>query len=243
MTRLVIVKRIGWRWYLWLAVVGLLALLALMPLRLALGLTDVEKMGFTARQVAGTIWGGRLGDLHLGDRPLGSFDVALDPLPLLTGSASMKFRRLDGLEGPLDGRLLAGSRRGIVGATGRVAVGEMFAPIPLTALDLTDVTLLFRDDTCVEASGSVVPVITIPVAGINLASGLRGTLTCDGRRARVTMVGGSGAERVEFYLTADGGYRGWMSVRGAAPDAQVALQLFGFRPTANGLTLSVDGQL
>jgi len=59
----------------------------------------------------------------------------------------------------------------------------------------------------------------------------------------VTMASGSGRERIEFYVRSTGAYRGWMSVRDAPPDTAIALSLFGFRPSPQGLTLSVDGQL
>jgi len=233
----------NWRWWLWLVGVGLIALLALFPLRVALDATDVARVGLTTRQVAGTIWYGRLGDLHLGDRPLGTFEVALNPGALLLGRASMTFERLDGIDGPLGGRLVVGSRRGVVDVDGRVAVGDIFSPLPIEALEFKDFTVLFRDGVCVEAAGQVTPVVAIPVLGIQFGSGLSGVMECDGQRARVTMASGSGRERIEFYVRSTGAYRGWMSVRDAPPDAAIALSLFGFRPSPQGLTLSVDGQL
>jgi len=233
----------NWRWLAWLLGIALLALLALFPLRIALDATDVTRAGLTARQVAGTIWYGRLGDLHLGNRPLGTFEVALNPAALLVGRASMKFQRMDGIDGPLDGKLLVGARRGVMGVSGRVAVGDVFAPLPIESLQFKDFTLLFRDGLCVEAGGEVTPVIAIPVLGIEFGSGLRGVMECDGERARVTMASPSGRERVEFYVRSSGAYRGWMSVRDAPPDAAIALSLFGFKPSPQGVTLTVDGQL
>jgi len=232
-----------WRWSAWLLGIALLALVALFPLRVALDATDVVRVGLTARQVAGTIWYGRLGDLHLGNRPLGTFEVALNPAALVVGRASMKFRRIDGIDGPLAGKLVVGSRRGVTDLSGRVAVGDIFAPLPIESLEFKDFNVLFRDGMCVEAAGQVTPVIAIPVLGIQFGSGLRGAMQCDGRRARVTMASASGRERVEFYVQSSGAYRGWMSVRDAPPDAAIALSLFGFKPSPQGVTLSVDGQL
>lgn len=227
----------------WTLGVGLLAAIALFPLRVALELTDLSRIGLTARQVAGTIWYGRLGEVHLGERRLGTFEVALNPAALLMGRASIGFHRLDGLDGPLDGRLVNGTVRGVVGVTGRFAVGDMFAPLPISALDVKDMTVLFRRGRCVEAGGEIIPIIVIPVADMNLGSGLRGVLRCDGQRARVTMTGTAGRERIEFYVHSSGAYRGWISISGASPPVAVSLSLLGFRPTAQGLTLSVDGRL
>lgn len=232
-----------WRWTAWLLGVTALAMLALFPLRIGLGLTGFERVGFSARQVAGTIWYGRLGELNLRRRPLGTFEVALDPLPLLLGTASIRFHRMDGIDGPLGGRLVAGARIGLIDASGRVAMGDMFAPLPIDALILDHVTLLFRGGRCVEAAGSLTPVIALPVAAIDLGTGLRGTVQCEGQRARIVMTSASGRERVQLFIRGSGQYRGWIIVRDPAPDAALALSLFGFRPSFQGMTLSVDGRL
>lgn len=230
------------RWLLWVFGVLALAMIALFPLRIALGLSDLERIGFAARQVGGTIWYGRIGELHLRSQPLGTFEVQLDPLPLLLGHVNMRFNRMDDPQGVLEGRLVAGSSRGVKGASGRIATGAMFAPLPIEALELSDVTLLFRGGECSEASGRVTPVIASPIPGLQF-SGLTGTVQCDGPRARVTMLSPSGNERVEFYVQSSGRYRGWLSVRDAPPAVAMGLGLLGFRPAPEGLSLSVDGQL
>ena len=232
------------RW--WLAVAGgflLLALVALFPLRLALGLSDLSSIGFTARQVEGTIWSGRIGELHMRSQPLGTMDVALDPFALLIGNISMGFSRLDNPEGPLEGRLVAGFTRGLIDTSGRIAVGDMFEPLPIAALDLDKVTIRFRDGRCDKASGRVRPIIAAPIPGVTFDAGLAGTVECDGPRARVRMASPSGAEQLEFYVRESGEYRGWMSVRNSQPDVAGALSMFGFRPSPQGMTLTVDGRL
>jgi len=90
------------RWLIWSLGLMLIALVALFPLRIALGLSPVERMGFTARAVAGPVWSGGIGDLRLRDQALGSFAVGLDPFASL-GGATLDFARLDGPEGPLSG--------------------------------------------------------------------------------------------------------------------------------------------
>jgi len=234
-------QSLGGRWFAWFATVSLMALIGLFPLRAALGMSDLQRIGFAARQVAGSIWYGRIGELHLRSQPLGTFEVKLEPTALLLGDVSMAFSRMDHPEGVLRGRLVAGLKRGIVGTSGRLALGDMFAPLPIEAIELSDVTLLFRGGTCVKASGQVAPIIDGPIAGA--FAGLNGRLQCDGERARVVLQGQSGNERFEFYVHANGSYRAWMSVRSAAPEINSPLAEFGFRPTPQGMTLSVDGRL
>lgn len=231
------------RWIIWTVGIAALAALALFPLRLALALSDMERMGFTARQVAGTIWYGRIGELHLKSQPLGTMEVALNPLALLIGNISMQFNRMDGPDGPLEGKLVAGFRRGVVDSSGRLAVGDMFGRLPLAALELENVTVLFRNGRCVEAGGRIRPILSAPLPGLTIDPGIAGTIECDGERARVRMQSPSGAESIEFYVRESGEYRAWMNLRTSSPELTGALSLFGFRPSPQGMTLSVDGRL
>jgi general secretion pathway protein N len=119
----------------------------------------------------------------------------------------------------------------------------MFAPLPIAALELDKVTIRFRDGQCEQASGNVRPIIAAPVPGLTFDAGLAGRVECDGQRARVRMTTPSGAERLEFYVRESGEYRGWMSVRNSQPDVNGALSTFGFRPSPQGMRLTVDGRL
>jgi general secretion pathway protein N len=230
------------RWMAWTFGIFALALIGLFPLRVALALSDFDRIGFTARQVAGTIWYGRIGELHLRSQPLGTFEVQLDPLALLIGRVSMRFNRMDDPQGLLEGRLIAGFGRGVKDASGRISAAAMFAPLPVDALELDDLTVLFRNGVCVEAAGRVTPIMAAPVPGVQF-TGLAGTMQCDGERARVEMASPSGAERVDFYVHSSGRYRGWLSVRTTAPEVSAALSVLGFRPSPQGMTLTVNGQL
>ena len=64
------------------------AVVVLMPLRVALGAVDPARFGISARMVSGTIWHGQLRDVALGEVPLGDFAVALSPWQLLRGRAA-----------------------------------------------------------------------------------------------------------------------------------------------------------
>src|SRR3546814_2396727 len=58
-----------------LMVVFLLGLLLFFPLRLAAGLAGTERMGISARDVRGSIWGGRIDQLMPGRLPMGSVQI------------------------------------------------------------------------------------------------------------------------------------------------------------------------
>lgn len=228
------------RWIIWSGAIGALALVALFPLRLALAWSDFERIGFTARQVGGTIWYGRIGELHLRTQAIGTLEVTVDPAALLLGTVSMHFNRLDSTEGPLVGQILAGRSRGIRSTSGRIAVGDMFAPLPLAALELNQVTALFRQGKCAEAGGRIRPVLAAPIPGL---SDLAGSVECEGERARARLESASGAESIEFYIQESGDYRAWIRVRSTDPAIVSSLRTFGFRPSADGMRLTMDGRL
>lgn len=230
------------RWLAWTVGIGLLAMIGMFPLRAALAMSNLDRIGFTARQVAGTVWYGRIGEFQLRAQPLGTLEVRLDPLALLVGNIGMKFDRMDSPDGVLRGQLVSGFRRGIKDTSGRIAVAEMLSPLPIEAFELNDVTVLFRDGTCVEAKGGVTPIVNAPVGGAAFP-GLTGNVTCDGERARAVFQRPGGNERIEFYVSSAGSYRAWMSVRSADPAINASLASAGFRPAAEGMSLSVDGQL
>ena len=228
-----------WRWAAWFGGILLLALIALLPLRFALG--PLAERGFTARQVAGTIWYGRIGELMLRERRLGTFEVRVAPLPLLVGSSQIRFSRMGDPDGPLDGILSYGASKGVRDLAGRIAAAGMFDGLPIESIEPDDVTLLFRDGRCAEASGQLRVTLAIPIPG-DLARQLSGTLRCEGERARFRLADPSGIVSLEFYITAKGRYRAWLRVAGASPALSAGLATFGFNASPEGLAMSVDGR-
>jgi general secretion pathway protein N len=229
------------RWVIWSMGLLLLALVALFPLRIALGLSHVERMGLAARAVAGPVWSGAIGDLSLRDQPLGSFAVGLDPLASLSG-ATLDFARLESAEGPLDGSLrVAGARRGIVGTNGRIATASLFGRLPVDAVELADATVLFEAGRCVEASGKLTAIVGTRIAGLDLSRGMTGRLACAGDDVAIAMASRSRMERIDLTIAADGSYRARMRVATGTPELGTALSLFGFRPSGNSMGLTVDG--
>ena len=78
------------------------ALIAFLPLRLALGWFGLAEQGMTAREVTGSIWAGELREARFGQVALGDLSAGVSPLPLLVGRARVD---LDGSGVPPAGRL------------------------------------------------------------------------------------------------------------------------------------------
>lgn len=81
------------------ALLLLIALAALLPMRLAVDWAGLDRLGLTARSVSGTIWRGRIEAVRLGSIELGDADAWISPWPLLTGQMGIGFAGADGIEG------------------------------------------------------------------------------------------------------------------------------------------------
>ncbi|MDQ3140535.1 MAG: type II secretion system protein N, partial [Pseudomonadota bacterium] len=80
----------------------LFALLALLPLRLALDWLTLDARGFAAREAQGSIWLGTLSEAQLGRVALGDVQAQLRSLPLFIGQARVDLNRFDD-DDPLEG--------------------------------------------------------------------------------------------------------------------------------------------
>lgn len=231
------------RWYLWALGMFLVGLIALFPLRLALGMASGPHDLLSAKQVSGSIWSGQIGEATLGNEMIGTFDVAAHPLPALIGRISADFERLGGMDGPLSGTVHAGTgSQGVTGLNGRLDVSQLLAPLPAGAVSFGDATMLFDDGSCSEASGSVAVTAAMGLPDMNRT--LEGTLSCaDDGRAMASLSGPRGAERLTFTLDADGGYEADLVIEGAPPALRAMLAMAGFSEEGANVRLQQSGQL
>lgn len=220
------------------------AMLAFLPMRLALGWVALDDQGFTAREVRGTLWSGRLAEARFGELALGDLEADVSPLPLLIGRARVALLR----EAPSPDERLTGaveigrSRAAILHATGPVAPGTAFSPLPVTALNLDDATVRFVDGVCEAAEGRVRADLSGTFAGQPLPGLVSGTARCDGGALLLPLVSAAGAEGVNLRLWADGRYRAELSLVPGDPVVAARLDAAGF--TANGAArmLAVEGR-
>ena len=216
-----------------------LALLALLPLRLAAGWVGIEDAGLSAREVRGSVWGGTLGEARLAGVPLGDLRAGLDPLPLLVGRARVDLERPGEDGDAIKGAISIGRHEtGIDDVTARLPLGSVLAPLPVVAIDLNDVSARFRDGLCVSAEGGARATIEGEMAG--LGGTLSGNARCDGEALLLPLVSQSGMARVAVRLSGGGRYRAELLVRGDM-GARERLLAAGFAPRAGGYGLSVEG--
>jgi general secretion pathway protein N len=218
-----------------------LALLAVLPLRLAAGWVGIDDAGLSAREVRGSVWGGTLSEARIASVPLGDLRAGLDPLPLLVARARVNLERPSDDGDVSRGAISIGRREtGIDDVTARLPLGTVFAPLPVAAIDLNDVSAHFRDGLCVSAEGSARATIEGEMAGAFPGGGLSGNARCEGGALLLPLVSQSGLARVAVRLSGAGRYRAELLVRGDV-GAEDRLLAAGLAPRAGGYGLSVEG--
>lgn len=227
-----------------LALAALLALLMTLPLRAVFGLLRLDEMGVAARALRGPVWWGGAEELQIGRVRLGSVDAFLSPLPLLAGRARLNIRRQLGAPDDIRGAVTVGwGSRGIDDVTGTLPLAAALAPLPVSSVDLDDVSVRFAGGRCVNAQGQVRARLMAVIGGLNLANGLTGTPRCDGAALLLPLAGQSGMERLEVRIAADGGLQATMRVRTSDPQLGAVLGASGFRAVGGEQVLRIDSAL
>jgi len=218
-----------------------LALIALLPLRAAIGWFDLDGRGLAAREASGSLWSGTLEEARFGAVPLGDLHARLNLLPLFLGRARLSLSR-DDADGRFDGAISV-SRHGfgVDDLTGRLRLGGLFAPLPVATLDLQDVTAHFADGRCERAEGAVHAGLSGDLAGMLLPSGLSGTARCADGALQVALASQTGMERIDLAIEAGGRWRADLRVRPADAAAQASLAAAGFAPSPNGYVRRIEG--
>lgn len=218
------------------------ALIVLLPLRVAVGWFEMGGKGLAAREVEGSLWMGRLREAQFGPVLLGDVDARLNVLPLFLGRARLSLHRDEAADGALDGAILVTRHRfGIEDMTGQFRTGTLFGPLPIAALDLSDVSVHFEDERCESAEGQVRATLAGDVAGLGLPGGLSGAVRCQNGAALLPLAGQSGAEQLSLSVEGNGRWHAEVVLRPTDPVMIQRLTAAGFAAGASGYVRRIDG--
>jgi len=217
----------------------LVALIALLPMRLALAWFGLGEAGMTARDVRGSIWSGSLREARFGDIVLGDLSARVSPLQLLLGRARVL---LAAPEGRVTGAVeVTRHMIGLRDVTAGLPVGNAFNPVPVTTLELEDVSVRFAGDRCDHAEGRVRAVLSGDIAGQAIPASMSGTPRCDSDALLLPLTSPAG-EGSTIRIWADGRYRADLTLAPADPARAARLQAAGFVQTQQGLQLAIEGR-
>lgn len=221
-----------------------IALIVLMPMRLALSIVGLGNYGLTARSVSGPVWSARLAEAHVGNVALGDLRAGLSPFALLIGRARLSVTAI-GLENAARLRGVVEVSRhsfGVAGVSAGLPTGTAVAGLPVTHVDLDELSFKFADGSCAEAQGRVKAMLSGAIPGISLTQGLSGAARCDGGALLLPLTSQAGTETVNLRIKADGRYRAELIVQSTDPTLAGQLTLAGFQQTGAGYTLPIEGR-
>jgi general secretion pathway protein N len=220
----------------------LVALAALLPLRLAAGWLGLGERGLAAREVRGSVWLGRMSEAQWGQLPLGDLEARLRALPLLAGRARVDVSSRGSPERVDGGLTVTRHSVGLDDMTAQLEGAALFAPLPVTALNLSDVSARFANGACVTADGRVTASIAA-IPGLPASGSLSGSARCDAAALLLPLQGGSGLERIELRLFGDGRYSARIAIPApSVSEAGAALLSAGFVATNGGYVLEQQGR-
>lgn len=220
----------------------LFALVALLPLRLALDWLGLDERGFAAREAKGSIWLGGLSEVQYGALPLGDLGTRLATLPLFIGRARLELRRDEEAKSLRGAISISRHRFGVDDLSGSVDAGALFAALPLASLDLTELSVHFADGLCAGAEGQVKAVLAAEIAGVALPGGLSGAARCENGALLLPLRSQGGGEGLTLRIHGDGRYRAEVTLPAGDAALQARAAAAGFALGQGGYVFAAEGR-
>jgi general secretion pathway protein N len=217
------------------------ALILLLPLRLVAGWAGLGDAGLSARAVHGSVWLGTMDEAAAGGVALGDLRARLSPLNLLLGRARVAVRsRSEGLaaQGAVT---VSRHSNGVDDVTASLPTGVVFAPLPITQLDLSGASVRFDNGRCARAQGKIRAVVTGDIAGVDLGGSMTGDARCDAGALLIPLRAATGGTAIDLRLPGNGRFHADLIVPGGDVATIARLQLAGFQAGPKGYTLSAEG--
>ncbi|MET0180327.1 MAG: type II secretion system protein N [Novosphingobium sp.] len=231
----------------WLALAGVFAaaLIAALPLRVALCWSGADARGLSAREVGGTVWDGWIGQLRLGALPLGDVEAGLRPLPLLIGRREFALERIGPATTPEFSAIASGGSGWLAlrEVEGQVALGDGLGDLPASAIGFRGFRMALDDGRCREAGGQVSLILASISQLMPGGIALSGTARCDKGALYVPMTGPTGMEKLFLRLQGDGRWRADLVLRGLPVEVSAPLLDLGFAARPGGIGMSASGSL
>lgn len=224
--------------------VFLVALIALLPLRLVLGWLHLERTRIAAREASGSVWSGTLYEAEAGPVALGDLGAGLSPLPLFVGQARIDLAgwsttSVRSIHGALG---VSRHSAGIDDVTASIETPGAFAPLPIGAIDLDDVSVRFASGACERASGRVKATLGGEIGGFALPQTMSGTARCDAGLLLLPLMSAAGTEQATLRIEQSGRYTAELRLQPSDPATAAKLQLLGFRQGAGGYRFTAQGK-
>lgn len=222
-----------------LLMLTLIALVALLPLRLMLDAVALDQRSLAAREARGTIWRGSLAEAQFGGVPLGDLRVGLRFWPLLLGRARINLERDD--PAGLSGSVAIGRHSfGVDDVSARLDLAGAAPQLPIGALTLSRLSAHFVDGTCTRAEGQVQASSAGLLGTLLPQSTFIGSVRCDAGDLLLPLAETSGIGELNVRVSSDGPVRAELLVRSPDDLTRNRLLAAGFQLRGSGYVLAID---
>jgi general secretion pathway protein N len=213
----------------------IVALIVLLPLRLALMAGGADDAGVAARSVSGSLWSGGMADAAWRGVKIGDGSVHLSPTGLFRGRLAFDWQG----EKLVATMVRQGGGGGIEAATGRIGPVAI-AGLGLRQVDFDAFGVMFEAGRCIASTGRVT---VQPEGALAMAGAMSGAPRCEGDAMLLPLVSGDSMVQMTLRLRADAGFQAVINVEPVAEALRPALQAAGFQPSPQGMTMTVEGVL
>ena len=225
----------------WWVVAGIL-LVALALLIAFLPMSAVLRRaapGLEAEKVEGTVWDGKLRGAKYGDIPIGDVDAGLDFGRLLSGEASVRFKRFGpSLSGSAGGTF---EDRRLDRLTGKLPLPILPQGLPPILLEFEDLTVHFGlRNNCLSAEG-VVTASLPEIPGVGKLPSLSGTPRCEGDAIIVPLGASDNRFTLNLGLAPGGVWKAGLGIRIDNRLVVGVLEAIGFTATPDGVRTDSSG--
>jgi general secretion pathway protein N len=222
----------------------LVAIAALLPLRLALDLFGFDEHGLSARQVDGSIWIGELEDAAVGPVQLGNVSAELEFWRLFLGRARVAVESEAGIaKGAVE---IGRNSLGVHDAEAALPLSAIAPGLPARAeLRFSKFSAVFSDGRCERAEGAVTSnLLSIDPAFASGGTALTGTAKCEAGRLLLPLSGSTAAGDVSvaIRISGNGEYEFDMGFGSPEPALRARLTALGFTADGNRLRLHGTGR-
>ncbi|MEW4467929.1 type II secretion system protein N [Parasphingorhabdus sp. JC815] len=228
-----------------LATLGLIILaFAFMPLKIAVGMAGLEGARFSARDITGSLWRGRIEQARIGPFALGDLDARARFFPLLAGKITLDLKRVADCGSGLTAIIgKQGDDVLLENASTMLSMGQVLTPLPVTNIMLEDVSARFSGGRCQSASGRVRVSLDTNIPGLDLQQGLLGNAICEDGVLVLPLSSGSGMEELTLKLEGNGFYTARLYLNGNERAWTLLLPTLGFQQLPGGYAMTIAGTL
>ena len=230
--------------YFLLIVAAVLCAIPLIPLRAAVDLLQLRRLGFEASQIDGNLWEGHMYDVHLANIQMGDVATKMSLDDISKGRVKLRLMGSEDATAAVKGAFgfgLGGVGLEKFGMTTPVMAGP--PPIGAVTLILDGLSVRFPNGECTEGRGEVRAYLSGALRTVGLPNEMSGPATCRDGKLSFDLASPDGRAEEEVTMIDMTRYKVRMFVKPSNAQITEQLQAHGFRSEMDGYAYSEERTL